>query len=103
MEAVNAVPVIGQPLAYGIGFVMLAFVALTGSWARSLVTVAHEGGHMVLAALTGRGHRGFRIKDDGNAATAIVDDSFGVGDWFMTFAGYAFPPLLGLGGVVLIQ
>jgi hypothetical protein len=103
MEAVNAVPVVGEPLAYGIGFVMLLFVALTDSWAGSLVTVAHESGHMVLAAATGRGHRGFKIKDDGNAVTEIVDPSFGVGDWFVTFAGYAFPPLLGLGGVVLVQ
>jgi hypothetical protein len=43
LEAVNAIPVVGEPLAWGLGFAMLLFVVFTDSWARSLVTVAHEG------------------------------------------------------------
>lgn len=48
-----------QPSALLAGFVVLLLVIFTGSWAGSLVTVAHEGGHMALAALTGRNHQGF--------------------------------------------
>ena len=55
------------------------------SWTESLVTVAHEGGHMATPALTGRGHRGFTLEEgkdyEGNAATdgatRPIDSTFG--------------------------
>ena len=103
VDAANAVPVVGTPLAYGIGFVVLLLIVFTESWAGSLTTVAHEGAHMVLAVLTFRGHSGFKLNDGGGAATKIDDPSWGVGDYLITFAGYAAPPLLGLGGAHLVR
>jgi len=61
MPALNNVPIVGAPVSYGLGFIMLVLVVLTDSWARSLVTVAHEGGHMLMAIITGRGYSGFRL------------------------------------------
>lgn len=103
MDAANAVPVIGTPLAYGVGFAMLLLVVLTGSWASSLVTVAHEGGHIVLGALTFRGPKGFRLEDSGSAATSFEKGHWSVGDILTTFAGYPAPCLLGLGGAALVR
>jgi hypothetical protein len=99
---VNDVPIVGEPVAYGIGFAILLLVLLTAEWAGSLVTVAHEGGHMLMAALTFRGHSGFKLTDGGGGGTEIDDPSWGVGDYLITFAGYATPPALGVGGAALI-
>ena len=87
----------GEPLAFGIGFMVLVAYAFAKSWTESLVTVAHEGGHMATLALTGRGHRGFELSEGkdraGNAATDgetdPIDLGFGVGWWASVFAGYA--------------
>lgn len=103
-------PLVGEPIAYGIGFAVLVVYGLAKSWAESLVTVTHEGGHMAMLALTGRGHRGFRLTEgkdsEGNPATnggtQPVDNSWGVGKWMSLFAGYATPPLVGLGGAYVL-
>lgn len=102
LEAVNAVPVIGEPLAWGLGFAMLLLIVFTDSWARSLVTVAHEGGHMAVAVLTFRGHRGFSLMDGGGGETVLVRYHWSVSDLLTRFAGYPAPCLLGLGGAVAI-
>jgi hypothetical protein len=82
-------PWVGDPLAFGVGAIVLVAYAFAKSWTESLVTVAHEGGHMAILALTGRGHRGFVLEEGkdraGNAATdgatELIDSSFGVGRW----------------------
>jgi hypothetical protein len=75
---------------------------LARSWAGAVVTVAHEGGHMVLGALTFRGLKGWRLEDNGNAATTFERGHWSI-SWIVTgFAGYAMPPLLGLGGARLV-
>jgi hypothetical protein len=99
-------PLVGEPLAFGIGFAVLVTYAFAKSWTESMVTVAHEGGHMATLALTGRGHRGFELNEGrdraGSAATEggtdPIDTGFGVGWWMSVFAGYATPPLAGLAG-----
>jgi hypothetical protein len=103
VDAVDAVPVVGTPMAYGLGFLVLILIAFAESWAGSVVSIAHEGAHMAMAVLTFRGHHGFELLENGNARTSIADPSFGVGDWFVTFAGYALPPLLGVGGANLLR
>jgi hypothetical protein len=103
VEAVNAVPVVGQPLAYGIGFGVLLLVVFTGSWARSLVTVAHEGGHIVVGTLTLQRPIGFTLADGGGGATSFPKGGWSVGDILTTFAGYSLPPLAGLGGAYLVR
>jgi hypothetical protein len=103
VDAVNAVPVVGQPLAYGIGFGVLLLVVLGDSWTRSLVTVAHEGGHIIVGALTFRGPLGFTLKDGGGGGTDFAKGHWSVGDILTTFAGYPLPPLAGLGGAYLVR
>lgn len=101
-DAVNAVPIVGEPIAYGIGFAVLLLVVFTGSWAGSLVTVAHEAGHMVVAVLTFRGHRGFTLEDGGGGATPLVRYHWSISDLAVRIAGYPMPSLLGLGGAYLV-
>ena len=99
-------PWVGDPLAFGVGAIVLVAYAFAKSWTESLVTVAHEGRHMAILALTGRGHRGFVLEEGkdqaGNAATdgatELIDSSFGVGRWMSLLSGYATPPLAGLAG-----
>jgi hypothetical protein len=96
------VPVVGQPVVYAAGFVVLLIVVFTGDWGGSLVTVAHEGGHMIMSVLVLRSFRHFTMKDGDTAETAITDDKWGVGDMVQTIAGYLSPPLLGLGGAAVL-
>ncbi|MCO1658321.1 M50 family metallopeptidase [Pseudonocardia humida] len=95
-------PVVGQPLAFGIGFVVLLLVVFTGTWAGSLVTVAHESGHIVGALLTLRDHAGFQLNDDGSAFTTVSRSRWSFGGLIAAFAGYPLPPLLGLGGAAVV-
>ncbi|ODU01637.1 MAG: hypothetical protein ABS81_20195 [Pseudonocardia sp. SCN 72-86] len=70
VDAVNAVPMVGGPFAYGLGFVLLLVVVLGGDgWGRSLVTVAHEGGHWTMGALTFRKPGGISLRDGGGGGT----------------------------------
>lgn len=102
MNAAVGPLVAGLPAAWVTGVVVLGLVVLTGSWAGSLVTVAHEGGHMVFAVLTGRNHSGFTLGDGGGGKTDDVDLRRGPGGFLTIFAGYTTPPLLGLGGAALV-
>jgi len=43
-------PWVGDPLAFGLGAIVLVAYAFAKSWTESLVTVAHEGGHMATLA-----------------------------------------------------
>jgi hypothetical protein len=101
-DAVNAVPIVGGPIAYGLAVVALLLAVLARSWAGAVVTVAHEAGHMVMGVLTFRGLRGWWLEDNGDAATAFDRRPWSV-SWIATlFTGYAMPPLLGLAGARLI-
>lgn len=102
MEAVNAVPVVGQPLAYGIGVVALLVVVLTGSWGQALVTLAPEGGHYVVGTLMGYLPNQLVLDDGGGGGTGYVQDWWSPGRVLRLFAGYATPPLLGLAGAQLL-
>ena len=103
MDELIDVSVVGEPVVYGAAFVALLLVVFTGSWAGSLVTVAHEGGHMLMSVLALRGgFDGFTLRDRGGGATSVKDDSWGPGDLIQTVAGYLSPPLLGLGGAAVL-
>ena len=93
---------VGAPVVAGAGFIALLVVVFTGDWGGSLVTVAHEGGHMVMSVLVLRGFKHFSMDDGDNAGTEITDPRWGVGDFLATLAGYATPPLLGLGGAAVL-
>jgi hypothetical protein len=102
MGAVDAVAIVGEPIVWGIGAVVLALLVFTDSWARSLVTVAHEGGHIVVGTLTFQGPTGFKLADGGGGSTGFTASGWSVGDILTTFAGYPMPCLLGLGGAALV-
>jgi Peptidase M50B-like len=99
------IPVVGEPVAFGIGFVVLVLVAYTGAFADSLVTVTHEGGHMLTLLLTGRGLEKFTLEEtsDGmNGETVPAEDGGWLSRVIVFFSGYPAPPLAGLGGAYVI-
>lgn len=97
----NAVPVVGTPLAYGLGFLMLVLIAFAWEWVQPLVMVAILGGQYAVFVLAARRPSGFKLDDDGKASTK-VDSSWGAGIIIAAIVGALTPPLLGLGGAVLI-
>jgi hypothetical protein len=102
MDDLIGVPVVGAPVVAGAGFVVLLLVLFAYAWTDLILSVVHEGGHMVMAVVTFRGFRWFRIIGTGSAETELVDDSWGPGDFILTLAGYLAPPLLGLGGAAVL-
>ena len=102
------IAVVGRPVAYGIGFVVLVLVAFAGEVAASIVRVAHEGGHMLAALICGRWITEFEL-DEGDDQTGSGSTTHAgsrpqtrLGKIFNKFAGYATPPLVGLGGAYVI-
>jgi hypothetical protein len=96
------VSIVGEPVVYGAGFIALLLVVFAWAWADLVLSTAHEGGHMIMAVVTFRGFRSWRIIGTGSAATTVVDGSWGVGDMIVTLAGYLTPPLFGLGGAAVL-
>lgn len=85
---------------------VLALVAVLARrlWrlARNAVTIAHEGGHALLAVLTGRRLRGIRLHSDTSGLTLSAGRPTGPGMVLTLFAGYVTPSLLGLAGAGLL-
>ena len=69
---------------------------------RNAVTIAHEGGHGLVALLTGRQLSGIRLHSDTSGLTVSRGKPTGVGMILTAAAGYTAPPLLGLGGAWLL-
>jgi hypothetical protein len=92
-------PVLGAT-AVTVGLLVL----LAGRVVGPVVSVAHEGGHMAIGFLNGGKVEYFRLKPDSVNAETKFDRLPGwLGDILTTFAGYVTPPLLGLGGAVLLK
>jgi len=98
----DPIPIVGAPVVWAIGLAVLALVVFTGTWAASIVTVAHEGGHVVLAILSGRGPSGFHVNEGGGGVT-WVDGRWGIGKILVLLAGYLTPPLIGLAGASALR
>jgi hypothetical protein len=85
---------------------LLALVAVTWSaswrWTRTVVTIAHEGGHALVAVLAGRGLTGIRLHADTSGLTVSTGARRGPGLVLTFLGGYPAPSLLGLGGAVLV-
>jgi hypothetical protein len=92
----------GSPVVLLAGFVALILVVFTGTWAGSLVTVAHEGGHVVVALLSGREVFGLRVNETPGGGVTTYRGGWGVSLIFISLAGYLTPPLLGLAGSALV-
>ncbi len=92
-------PVLGAT-AVTVGLLVLLAESVVGP----VVSVAHEGGHMAIGFLTGGKVEYFRLEPDSVNAETKFDRLPGwLGDILTTFAGYVTPPLLGLGGAVLLK
>ncbi|GAA2997698.1 M50 family metallopeptidase [Streptomyces fulvorobeus] len=69
---------------------------------RNAITIAHEGGHGLVALLTGRQLAGIRLHSDTSGLTVSRGRPTGIGMILTAVAGYTAPPLLGLGGAWLL-
>ncbi|WP_188276547.1 M50 family metallopeptidase [Streptomyces sp. CBMA152] len=86
------------------GIAALAVVVPHGVWrlSRNAITIAHEGGHGLVALLTGRRLDGIRLHSDTSGLTVSRGRPTGLGMILTAAAGYTAPPLLGLGGAYLL-
>lgn len=84
--------------------VALVVVATRLPWriARNAVTIAHEGGHALVALLTGRKLRGIRLHSDTSGLTLSAGRPTGPGMILTLLAGYVAPSLVGLAGAWLL-
>ncbi|GGP16554.1 membrane protein [Nonomuraea glycinis] len=82
----------------GSALAALAIVTFTMSWqlTRGLITIAHEGGHAVMALLTRRKLEGIRLHSDTSGVTLTRGRPNGPGMVLTALAGYLAPSLLGL-------
>jgi hypothetical protein len=82
----------------------LAAVLPHGIWriTRNAVTIAHEGGHGLVALLTGRSLEGIRLHSDTSGLTVSRGKPSGLGMVLTAAAGYSAPSLLGLAGALLL-
>ncbi|MFC4331234.1 M50 family metallopeptidase [Streptomyces andamanensis] len=69
---------------------------------RNAITIAHEGGHGLVALLTGRTLTGIRLHSDTSGLTVSRGKPYGLGMILTAASGYTAPPLLGLGGAALL-
>jgi len=90
--------------------VLVALIALAAvlhgpTWrvARNVVTIAHEGGHALIALVTGRKLDGIKLHSDTSGVTVSRGKPHGPGMVFTAMAGYLTPPLLGLLFAVLLE
>lgn len=84
--------------------VVVVVLAMPVLWhvARHIVTIAHEAGHSVIAALTGRRVSGIRLHSDTSGLTTSVGEDKRFPLALVAFAGYPAPGVLGLGAAALI-
>ncbi|MGO4615018.1 M50 family metallopeptidase [Nocardia sp. 2YAB30] len=82
----------------------VVLVGYTPIWrlTRNIVTIAHEGGHALVALLTGRRLNSIRLHSDTSGLTVSSGKPYGLGMILTTMAGYPAPPLLGLGFAALL-
>jgi len=70
--------------------------------ARNGITIAHEGGHALVAVLVGRRLSGIRLHSDTSGLTVSRGKPTGLGMILTLLAGYPAPALLGLAGAWLL-
>ncbi len=100
---VNDVPIVGEPVAFGAGFIALLFVCFSTFIGRYFYDFAASGGQLLALVGLARPIAGFGIYDERPVSGTLVVGSFG---WavgvLLLIAGQVAPPLLGLAGAALI-
>ncbi len=94
-----------QWIIIGAAAVALAVVLLGQPWrvARNVVTIAHEGGHALVALLSGRQLTGIRLHSDTSGVTVSRGRPTGIGMILTVFAGYVAPSVIGLLGILMLM
>ncbi|MEV5593070.1 M50 family metallopeptidase [Streptomyces sp. NPDC052496] len=82
----------------------LGAIAPYRAWrlSRNAITIAHEGGHGLVALLSGRRLSGIRLHSDTSGLTVSRGKPTGLGMILTAAAGYVTPSLLGLLGAWLL-
>ena len=85
--------------------IALAAVLLGPPWrvARNVVTIAHEGGHAIVALISGRQLTGIRLHSDTSGVTVSRGKPTGIGMILTVFAGYVAPTVIGLLGILMLM
>jgi Peptidase M50B-like len=93
-----------EVLVLATALLALAAVASSRIWpvSRTVVTIAHEGGHALAALLTGRRVSSVRVLRSTAGVTVSEGHPAGLGIVLTAAAGYLAPPLLGLGAAALV-
>ncbi|MCM2576135.1 M50 family metallopeptidase [Streptomyces meridianus] len=91
-------------LVVAMAAVALGAVLPHGAWrfTRNAVTIAHEGGHGLVALLSGRRLEGIRLHSDTSGLTVSRGKPTGLGMILTAAAGYTAPSLIGLAGAALL-
>ena len=88
----------------GVALLALGLVLVPRAWTltRQLVTISHEGGHALVAVVTGRRLMGIRLHADTSGVTLSRGKPTGPGMVAMLAAGYLAPAVAGLGAALLL-
>jgi hypothetical protein len=91
------------PVLAGAAVAVIVLLVVAGDAVGRVVTITHEGGHMVVGLLVGGKLKHFYLnRNDDGAETQFNPGPGWLGSQLTAFAGYAAPPLVGLGGAVLL-
>jgi peptidase M50B-like protein len=103
-EVITAEPVPPRLLVLGTAVAALILVGWRRAWpvSRTVVTIAHEGGHALVALAVGRRLDGVRVHRSTAGLTVSAGNPSGPGIVATAAAGYLAPPLLGLGAAALL-
>lgn len=103
-RATASQPVPDPVVVAAVALVALAGVLVPQAWqlTRHLVTISHEGGHALVAVLTGRRLMGIRLHADTSGVTLSRGRPSGPGMVAMLAAGYLAPAIAGLGAALLL-
>lgn len=103
-EVIGVQPPPPGSVVLGAAVLALLGVLVRDAWRilRNVVTVAHEGGHALVALLVGRKLKGIRLHHDTSGVTLSKGRSSGPGMVATAMAGYLTPSLLGLAYTVLL-
>lgn len=102
MTSVQPVPDLRVVLATGAAALLLVLWSRAWRLARQAVTIVHEGGHALVALVSGRALHGVRLHRDSSGVTTHRGLARGPGMVATMAAGYPAPALLGLVGAVVL-
>jgi hypothetical protein len=103
-QVVSVQPYPTSVIVLGAALVGLLAVLIRNVWVvtRNVVTIAHEGGHALVALLVGRRLTGIRLHSDTSGVTLSRGRASGPGMIATAMAGYLAPSLLGIGCAALL-